>query len=167
VGQGLIKTVQKLMKGYTANPVALVTPGTGTDPAALSAEMEQLHRRLDDWLYAEQHKENAKRNPSEQRLVNLQDRKDCLLCFMEGAGMVDEVVKKIEQVFTDDKSGQGIKLSSVHKAKGLEAKRVFILMPKKAPMPHPMAKSSWERVQEMNIKYVAITRAIEELVWVS
>jgi superfamily I DNA/RNA helicase len=89
------------------------------------------------------------------------------LCFTEGARTTDEVVKKIEQVFTDDKSSAGIRLSSVHRAKGLEARRVFILVPKESPMPHPLAKSSWEKEQELNLKYVAITRAIEELVWVS
>jgi superfamily I DNA/RNA helicase len=80
---------------------------------------------------------------------------------------VDEVIQKIESIFTDDKTTPGIMLSSVHKSKGLEARRVFILLPEEAPMPHPMSKTSWGREQEMNLKYVAITRAIEELVWVS
>ena len=44
---------------------------------------------------------------------------------------------------------------------------MFILVPKEAPMPHPMAKTQWEKEQEMNILYVAITRAREELIWVS
>ena len=58
-------------------------------------------------------------------------------------------------------------LSSVHKAKGLEAKRVFILQPEGATMPHPAAHTLWEKEQELHILYVAITRAIEELVYVS
>jgi superfamily I DNA/RNA helicase len=40
-------------------------------------------------------------------------------------------------------------------------------MPKEAPMPHPLGKSPWEREQEYNLLYVAITRAIEELVFVT
>jgi superfamily I DNA/RNA helicase len=59
---------------------------------------------------------------------------------------------------------EGTLLSSVHRAKGLEAKRVFILRPDL--MPHPKAKSAWEKGQEANLEYVAITRAIEELVYV-
>ncbi|KKK71001.1 hypothetical protein LCGC14_2918360, partial [marine sediment metagenome] len=55
----------------------------------------------------------------------------------------------------------------VHKAKGLEAKRVFILQPKGAEMPHKMAKSKWQIEQEWNCLYIAITRAIEELIYVS
>ena len=97
----------------------------------------------------------------------MQDRHDCLLAFAEGAATVDDVTRRIEAVFTDDRNGKGIKLSSIHKAKGLEAKRVFLLEPHGATVPHPMAKTSWQREQEMNLRYVAITRAIEELVYVS
>jgi hypothetical protein len=169
VGAGLIKTVQKVMKGYAPSADYLEpeeNARTGR-PATDSVEMMSLHRRLDDWLYAEQRKEREKRNPSEQRLVNLQDRRDCLMCFTEGANRVEDVIRKIEQVFTDDKSSAGIRLSSVHKAKGLEADRIFILTPKESPMPHPMAKLPWEKEGELNILYVAITRAKNELIYVS
>jgi hypothetical protein len=150
IGQGLVGTVKKMCNPRDSEDVSV----------------ETLLMRLSDWLFSEQKKERTKRNPSDQRLINLQDRYDCLSCFTEGVKTAAEVIKKIETVFTDENRG-GIKLSSVHKAKGLEAKRVFILLPKEAPMPHPMAKSSWEQEQEFNLKYVAITRAIEELVWVS
>jgi len=144
VGQGLISTIKK----------------------SKSTTVVQLVSWLGDWLDREQKKEQAKRNSSEGRSIALQDRHDCILAFTEGATQTAEVVAKIEAVFTDDKNG-GILLSSVHKAKGLEAKRVFILMPPNSGMPHPMAKSSWQIKQEWNLKYVALTRAIEELVWVS
>ena len=147
------------MKGYEPSS------GTGGNEK-ISEEILALHQSIDEWYYAKERKENAKRNPSEQKLVNLKDRRDCLYCFIDRARTVDEVIQKIESIFTDDKNDVGIKLSSVHKAKGLEADRVFILVPKEAPMPHPMAKSIWEYEQEMNLKYVAITRAISELVWV-
>ena len=167
VGAGLIKTIQKVMKDYEPKYVPSGTAYDGDVSYTLTGEIETLHHRLDDWLCAECKKENAKRNPSEQRLVNLQDRRDCLLCFTEGVRTTDEVVKKIEQVFTDDKSNSGIRLSSVHKAKGLEADSVYFLMPKEAPCPHPMAKTPWEKQQEMNILYVGITRAKHNLIYVT
>ena len=49
----------------------------------------------------------------------------------------------------------------------LEAKRVFLLQPEGATIPHPMAKTARQREQEYNILYIAITRAIEEFVYVS
>ena len=58
-----------------------------------------------------------------------------------------------------------IKLTSVHRTKGLEAKRVWIIWPEK--IPHPKAKSEWAKLQEMNLKYVAVTRAISTLVFVT
>jgi len=145
IGQGLISTIKKLK----------------------SVSVADLQKRLDLWLQGEQTKENAKRNPSEDKLIAMQDRYDCLCMFMEGAANVDEVVRKIESVFTDNKTNPGVKLSSIHKAKGLEADRVFLLQLKRASVPHPMAKTEWAREQEMNLKYVAVTRAIHELVIVT
>jgi superfamily I DNA/RNA helicase len=145
VGQGLISTVNKMK----------------------SQNVEELHRKLGDWLIQQQRKENAKRHPSEARLIALQDRVDCIYCFAEDAKTVEEVTHKIEAVFTDDKNNRGIMLSSIHKAKGLEAQRVFLLEPEGATVPHPMARTPWQREQELNLRYVAITRAISELVYVS
>jgi hypothetical protein len=145
IGQGLISTVKKLK----------------------AQSIPDLTGKVDDWLYKEQSKERAKRNPNDARLIALQDRADCLHCFTKGCETVDDVIRKIESVFTDNKDITGIRLSSCHKAKGLEAKRVFFINTKDAPCPHPMAKQAWEREQEHNILYVGITRAIEELIWVS
>ena len=147
VGAGLASTVKKLC-AETDSTVRMV-------------------ERLDDWLHKEQAKENAKRNPSEVKLISLRDRVDCLYAFAEGATTVKEVLVKIASVFTDDKNTPGIKLSSIHKSKGLEARRVFLLQPEGATCPHPMAKSAWQRDSEQNLLYVAVTRAIEELTFVS
>lgn len=144
VGQGLISTIKKQK----------------------ATSVEELVGKLDDWFHAEHKKECAKRNPNENKLIALQDRLGCLMCFTEGCATVQAVVDKIDKVFTDDKTSPGIKLSSIHKAKGLEAKRVFLLMPKGGECPHPMARTEWAKEQERNLLYVAITRAIEELVYV-
>ena len=55
-----------------------------------------------------------------------------------------------------------ITLSTIHRAKGLENKRVFILNYNK--LPHfRIGMKDWEMIQEENLKYVALTRALEEL----
>lgn len=154
VGQGLVSTIKRCLGAK--------------DEAELSGRtVNDLIAGIGDWLHKEQEKENAKRNPSEARLIALGDRYDCIVAFTEGSESVAQVVKKINDIFTDDKNGSGIKLSSIHKAKGLESRRVFFLQCKDSPCPHPMAKSAWEREQEQNLCYVAITRAIEELVYVT
>lgn len=127
----------------------------------------ELQYKLCRWLSAETQREQAKKFPSESRLLGLQDRYDCICCFMEGETEVPTVITKINDLFTDDTQPNGIRLSSIHRSKGLEARRVFFLQTKDAPCPHPMAKSAWEKKQESNLKYVGITRAIEELIYVT
>lgn len=144
IGKGLITLVEKFE--------ALTVP--------------DLVGKLSDWHHREQAKENAKRNPSEARIIALDDKYNCLLAFTEGMATVGDVVQRIKSVFTDERTSPGVRLSSIHRAKGLEARRVFFLMPESAPCPHYMAKSEWQIGQEWNLKYVAITRAIEELVYV-
>ena len=55
------------------------------------------------------------------------------------------------------KAEGGVALSTIHKAKGLEANNVFILRPDL--MPSQWAAKDWELIQEDNMQYVAITRA--------
>jgi len=154
IGAGLVKTVKKIL-------------GVKDDGSLECYSAVQLIMGVDTWLHEESKRENAKRNPDESKLIALQDRHDCLMAFTDGQQTAAQVVAKIEAMFTDDKSSQGIKLSSIHRAKGLESKRVFILVPKEAPLPHPMAKTAWQRAEESHLAYVGITRAIEELIWVS
>lgn len=130
----------------------------------LEAEtVNDLITKLSNWLAMETQKEMALRNPSEQRLQLMQDKHDCLMAFCHEAISVEGIKAKVNAVFTDDKT-EGIKLSSIHRAKGLEAKRVFYIQ----GFGRPDDKlSAWEREQEENLRYVAITRAIEELVYVT
>jgi superfamily I DNA/RNA helicase len=130
-----------------------------------TSTLEDFIAKVTDWAAAEIAKENAKRNPSEDRILSIQDKCDCLVALTEGTNSLNQMEQKVLDMFTDDKIETAINLSSVHKAKGLEAKRVFILQPKGATMPM-RTRSDWQRQQELNLIYVAITRAIEELVWV-
>ena len=64
--------------------------------------------------------------------------------------------KKIENLFSDDDKS-GITLATIHKSKGLESDRVFILH--KDLMPSRFAKDEEDFEQEENLKYVAYTRS--------
>tara|TARA_R100000988_G_scaffold102228_2_gene77283 strand:+ start:7258 stop:8724 length:1467 start_codon:yes stop_codon:yes gene_type:complete len=87
---------------------------------------------------------------------NLQDRRDCLFALMANTQTVKGLMDNIKTIFDDGKRA-GVVFSTIHKAKGLESNTVWILKPDL--MPHPMAKSKADREQEMNLCYVAITRA--------
>lgn len=97
--------------------------------------------------------------------INVLDKIECIEAIADGCDDVDEVLEKLDTLFTDTKGGNVITLSTIHKAKGLEADNVFILLPDCLPM-RRKGQKQWEFDQEMNLKYVAITRAKKRLVWV-
>ncbi len=96
------------------------------------------------------------------QLNTLEDRHECICLFVYRTNTVRELIAEIERVFPY-KDGKGdIMLSTVHKAKGLEADNVYVLATER--MPHPRAINMRE---EMNICYVAITRAKKNLYYVA
>lgn len=113
------------------------------------------------------------RNKAESTIALLEDEIDAAQLILERALEQVDGCKSDYQYFTDllnslfgdDVSGCVV-LSSVHKAKGREWKRVFILGYEDW-MPHPMAKMEWEQGQEQNLIYVAKTRAQQILVLVN
>lgn len=76
----------------------------------------------------------------------------------------EKLIRRIEKVFSNEKK-EGICLSTVHKAKGLEANNVFILC--KDSMPSKLARTEVEKQQELNLIYVAYTRAKNMLGFIS
>ena len=81
---------------------------------------------------------------------------------------MEGVIRKIESIFTDDKTSPGIKMSSIHKSKGLEADNVFLLQPKGASIIWAKkGTKDWELEQMRNLAYVAITRARHTLTHVT
>ncbi len=81
------------------------------------------------------------------------------------AGNVEGLCEAVRNLFGDNPKSNAICLSTIHKAKGLEADRVWIIEPEKLPLVTPrQTKQQFE--EEMRIKYVAITRARRELFFV-
>ena len=72
----------------------------------------------------------------------------------------NEVIKTIKEIFREEKDD--VILSTIHKSKGLENEKVFII--NRDLIPSSYAKKDWELEQERNLLYVAITRAKNELV---
>jgi len=87
----------------------------------------------------------------------LEDKYECIRIFATKATTVTGILAEIKRVFNGNEKGE-IMLSTVHKAKGLEADNVYILATER--MPHPKASDMRE---ELNICYVAITRAKKNL----
>ncbi len=100
-------------------------------------------------------------NPNEHSgYTALEDKVMTLLFLAKLANSIIDLKNKISLIFTDEI--QGICLSTVHKVKGLEADRVFIIRPDLLPMKNT---KSWQYIQEKNLEYVAYTRARLELIF--
>lgn len=95
---------------------------------------------------------------------DIRDRYSCLRVIAENARAVDDLKAQIDRIFADEDPASQVCLSSIHRAKGLEARRVFILDPHL--LPHPSAKHDWEHEQELNLAYVAVTRTMHDLYFV-
>ncbi len=74
---------------------------------------------------------------------------------------ITEAKTLIGEIFREKEDKNKITLSTIHKAKGLESKRVHIAAPDKIPSRY--AKTDWEKLQERNLQYVCYTRAKNEL----
>ena len=100
-------------------------------------------------------------NPNEHSgYTALEDKVMTLLFLARLSDSIIDLKYKIKTIFTDEI--QGICLSTVHKIKGLEANRVFIIRPDLLPLQNV---KSWQYIQEKNLEYVAYTRAKLELIF--
>lgn len=93
----------------------------------------------------------------EAKLEFLHDR---YIKWGDKVNTIEDIVKVLKQFITAEKDS--VRLSSIHRAKGLEENNIFILDYDKLPFTRP-DQQDWENVQEENLKYVAITRARENL----
>lgn len=143
IGQGLIKLIDQ-MSASTLDDLELA-----------------LHR------YHERESLKLIAKGKEDQAEALDDRIQSIYLFIaalpEDKRSIDALKKWIEDLFSDS---QGIvTLCTVHKAKGLEWERVFILDPQL--MPSKWARQEWQQQQERNIAYVAVTRAKSSLIYIT
>lgn len=123
-------------------------------------QIDTLCAKLDDYENAEIMRISAANQfSSESQIQTVQDKCSCIRALSEGMTSVESLIKTVESLFDDTHKQDQILLSSVHRAKGLEADDIFIIKPHL--MPHSMAKLDWEREQEQNLIYVAHTRGLK------
>lgn len=105
---------------------------------------------VDEWKAIEIARLRAKnRDP-----ILIMDKAACLETLCEGARSLDEVRDNIKKLFNDGDDSNRVILSSVHRAKGGERDRVFVLN-------NTLQRGKSKEAD--NIAYVAFTRAKKEL----
>ena len=98
-------------------------------------------------------------------VVTLQDKVACIEIIAGTCSSVAEVLEKLDTLFSDNINGNVVTLSTIHKAKGLESNNVWIVVPDKLPLRFK-GQQNWEYQQELNLCYVAYTRAKKVLTFV-
>ncbi len=113
------------------------------------------------------HKENQNADSALRRLLINEEVKEMesTLDFLKSKffewqiNTLELILKKLKHMLSNP-SDDAIKISTIHRAKGLENNRVFILEYNKLPYRRDL---EWENIQERNLHYVAVTRPKEEL----
>ena len=130
------------------------------------SDLDGVPEALEVQIKAEARKLMAKGvEEDDLKIQALYDRRDALLAiygWAEDAETVQGLKRAIADLFSNDRAS--VTLCTVHRAKGLEADRVFVL--EEEMMPLPFVKKAWERQQEYNLRYVALTRAKRDLVFI-
>jgi superfamily I DNA/RNA helicase len=147
IGQGLLRMVNRWKRVNT---------------------IDQFLVKLDDYRARETQKALARGNESKVDEIN--DRCEtlvhlCNVCLDRRQSQLDDLRAFIETMFANDVAGVTT-LCTYHRAKGREWSRVFLLEHSKR-CPSPWAKQEWQKRQEENLAYVAITRARADLIFVN
>ena len=172
IGKGLVALVRRTAAGRARN------------------SMPEFLGKLERWQDREVARATAQGKRGTARIEQVLDQADTIRALAQGLSGVGELIARIENLFADrehDSVSHRVTCSSVHRAKGLEADRVFVLRDTLNPAV-PCTCGHWpgahrggncsecdcdghiedrgRRREEENISYVAVTRARNELVWV-
>lgn len=123
--------------------------------AALNA-MERELGRIIGKLIAKRECATEREAREHPKYNTYNDKVEAIRFISSGLKRSADVVQRIREIFSEEK--EGICLSTVHKSKGLENDRVFIICEDKLPLRACM-KVEWMAQQEWNLVYVALTRA--------
>ena len=154
IGRGLKNLIKKLQKQHSFNTVDALTLAVA------------------EWKEVEGNRLIATKKFSQVQAVY--DKAESLLAILHGNHLtsLDAVERKIDSLFS--RTTGKVALSTVHRAKGLEWQRVFFLDQHLIPsvwaqkaMDEDPERLAWMMQEEHNIEYVAITRAIDGLIYIT
>lgn len=128
------------------------SPGVALRAASTALSKIFEHNYREDW---------AKRRPDIELMISLAERSPDIVDFIETYTLDPIHGTQVDAGHDNDK----VTLITVHSAKGLEGRRVFIPQAQFGTYPHMRSlKSSAEIEEERRILYVALTRAQDDLV---
>jgi hypothetical protein len=144
IGAGLIKLVERFER---------------------TRDMHSLRDRIT--AFKEQQMQKLIAKGKETQAQSVEDKVDTILVIADACKTVEELKAKIASMFqdADGERRKTLTLSTIHKSKGREWQRVFVLG-ENLYSPSPYARQEWQMDQERHLQYVCYTRAKSELVLV-
>lgn len=113
-----------------------------------------------EWLKDWREKEVNRLSKLDKDTTPANDRFDCIVALSEGCKTLEEVANTINLLFSDKSEKNIVTLSTIHKIKGKEADRAFVL-------DHTIFSSKKsgqkDKNENRNLRYVAYTRPKNEL----
>lgn len=132
--------------------------------------LSTLETKLDRYVEREVAKHMARGNETKaEAVVDKVDTLRVIMSALPPGSTVETLRDRINQLFSDTPDGKpspNLTLSTVHKSKGREWDRVYLLG-RNMYMPSKWARQEWQLAQEDNLCYVAVTRAKAVLIEVS
>lgn len=128
-------------------------------PKTVSAYLSRLEEYLNSQI-----KKYGSNNDKAAKLDQLSDQVSAIRAIASGLDVSSprQVLKdKILSLFADN--APTLTLTTIHKSKGREFNQVYWIGPNRY-QPSPFAKLDWQQEQELNLCYVAITRAKLDLI---
>ncbi len=126
-----------------------------------ATDVDKLHTKLEAYMEREVEKARAKQDDAKVEAIS--DKVGSLLFLIDGLRedrrTIADLERGIDWLFAN--KDDAVIFATIHKSKGLEAKRVWWLG--RSECPAKWARQPWQKEQELNLCYVAATRAIEEL----
>lgn len=147
IGENLIKLINKV-----SNKNNLVIERL---KVAIDGELLQLRVKL--------MRKKIRKPDNHPAMILLREKVEVIEILSENCNTSGELIRKIQDIFTESK--KEIMLSTIHKSKGLENKRVFVIC--KELLPSKFAINEIQLKQEKNLMYVMRTRAKESLIYVT
>lgn len=122
-----------------------------------ASSLDELEHLLANWITHETARAmKLPEDTRDARIEFVQDQAAIIHALADGAGDLDGLNRRILDLFSDEKDSRAVILSTVHRVKGLEASRIYLLE----------GTFRTGSLEEDNIRYVAITRTKDTLVWV-
>lgn len=126
--------------------------------ATKGTEIEEFKKNLKEWMNKK--KSNLEENNKSVEL--LIDTYETIIALSADCNNTDELIAKVDRIFSDKDSA--IVFSTIHKVKGFESDKIYVLYPEL--MPSPYAKTDEQIEQERNVQYISVTRSKDILIFV-